>query len=409
MEKKKLFTATFTFEGKRYYVRSSKSQREADKKAALKQSALEKGSVILHDGITVEQYAMKWVEIYKANTVSQGVYKHYISYIKNYIVPAIGYIPIQKIRQINLQAILNAQQGKSKNHCVKLRATIEQIFTQAFKDQLISRNTADGLILPQATDGTHRSITQAERAAILSAAKTHKAGLWVKLMLYCGLRPQETAMLTWGSIDQVNKRLMIRLAIDENGEAKAPKSTAGIRDIPIPPLLWNELQARLKATNGQASDYIITDTYGHRLTKTSMKHLWNSFKKEVDIALGAKLLLDENGNLVKRYGKVIIIKSAVSEDLKPYCLRHTFCTDLEAAGVPINVAKYLMGHSSIELTSRIYSHIRGDILNEAGAKMAVFGATAGATPNETKGDIIKLNEIPAHKRPANDTVTKKKA
>ncbi len=36
-EEKTLYTSTFTFEGKRYYVRSAISQRDADKRAVKKQ------------------------------------------------------------------------------------------------------------------------------------------------------------------------------------------------------------------------------------------------------------------------------------------------------------------------------------------------------------------------------------
>jgi site-specific recombinase XerD len=46
----------------------------------------------------------------------------------------------------------------------------------------------------------------------------------------------------------------------------------------------------------------------------------------------------------------------VAEDLAPYCLRHTYCTDLQDASVPINVAKELMEHSDINITAKIYMH-----------------------------------------------------
>jgi hypothetical protein len=36
-----------------------------------------------------------------------------------------------------------------------------------------------------------------------------------------------------------------------------------------------------------------------------------------------------------------IIVHAVAADINPYCLRHTYCTDLQDKGVPINIAKYL--------------------------------------------------------------------
>ena len=44
----------------------------------------------------------------------------------------------------------------------------------------------------------------------------------------------------------------------------------------------------------------------------------------------------------------------IAPDLVLYCLRHTYGTDLQHAGVPINIIKYLMGHSDIAVTSNIY-------------------------------------------------------
>jgi site-specific recombinase XerD len=63
-----------------------------------------------------------------------------------------------------------------------------------------------------------------------------------------------------------------------------------------------------------------------------------------------------------------ITESVVAEDLVPYCLRHTFCTDLQDAGVPINVAKYLMGHTDIAVTSKIYTHQTDGMTAEVAVK-----------------------------------------
>ena len=43
-------------------------------------------------------------------------------------------------------------------------------------------------------------------------------------------------------------------------------------------------------------------------------------------------------------------------DYRLYDIRHTYCTNLEKAGVPINIASRLMGHSDISITSKIYTH-----------------------------------------------------
>jgi integrase len=42
---------------------------------------------------------------------------------------------------------------------------------------------------------------------------------------------------------------------------------------------------------------------------------------------------------------------------------------LKAAGIPVDVAKDIMGHSSITITADIYSHAESNSLNEAKAKM----------------------------------------
>ena len=51
------------------------------------------------------------------------------------------------------------------------------------------------------------------------------------------------------------------------------------------------------------------------------------------------------------------------KDLTSYCLRHDYCTRLKEAKVPIEIACKLMGHSSIELTNKIYTH-QTDVITE---------------------------------------------
>ena len=59
-----------------------------------------------------------------------------------------------------------------------------------------------------------------------------------------------------------------------------------------------------------------------------------------------------------------IVTPKVAEDLTTYCLRHTFATDLQKAGVPINVAKELMGHEDISVTANTYTHKDTNLLHQ---------------------------------------------
>ena len=88
---------------------------------------------------------------------------------------------------------------------------------------------------------------------------------------------------------------------------------------------------------------------------TAHGHIYD--QKDVD-KNGVPLYPDEHGKA--RNGHKI------AEDLVLYCLRHTYCTDLQKKGVPLNIAKYLMGHSDISVTASIYTHTGTDEAIEAG-------------------------------------------
>lgn len=62
-------------------------------------------------------------------------------------------------------------------------------------------------------------------------------------------------------------------------------------------------------------------------------------------------------------------------DFEPYLLRHTFCTDCQAAGVPINVAKEWMGHSDISVTAKIYTHMVDEVFEQNRIRMAQYAVT----------------------------------
>ena len=178
---------------------------------------------------------------------------------------------------------------------------------------------------------------------ILKTAETHYAGCMVLTMLYCGLRPIEIRRMEWSWIDFENSILTV-------GKSKTQAGTG--RKIPIPPQLKSELiKHRFKRQNEQ---YVFVRVKNNKLPmdENAFYHAWHNFKREMDIANGATVYRNQ------------IIESTLSEDLEPYLLRHTFCTDCQAAGVPINVAKELMGHSDISVTAKIYTHMIDEVFEQ---------------------------------------------
>ena len=78
--------------------------------------------------------------------------------------------------------------------------------------------------------------------------------------------------------------------------------------------------------------------------------------------------------------------SRASENLSPltpYDLRHTYCTDLAKSGVPLVTASKLMGHSSVNLTARIYTHVDQEMTLIAAARLDAFYCSAGDAVGDT--------------------------
>ena len=127
-----------------------------------------------------------------------------------------------------------------------------------------------------------------------------------------------------------------------------------------------ELRDRLLAARGAPESPVFPSARGGVRSANSLRRLWNAFARDLDLRMGAKV----------RDGEVV--QHAIAPDLTPYCLRHTFCTDLQRAGVPINVAKELMGHANISVTANIYTHRDQKVLHSNMAKLTPRGQRAAA-------------------------------
>lgn len=369
--KKRRPRSTFYYQGERYEA-TGKTQKEADQKAAIKRDQLERGEIGISSNMSVRRWAEEWLETYKKPVLAQKQYDDYNSQLNRIILPAVGSMRLADVKDIHLQKILNSKAGYSLDRLSKLRNRMNAMFRQACISQLIPRNPAEHLTLPAAKDGTHRSLTMQEREHFLKVAETHHAGLMFKVMLYCGLRTGEVVALDWRDIDFNRRRIKVSRAMESGTDTiKAPKTDAGIREIPIPDEIYHDLLG----CQGDPFDPVFTrHTSGERHTNMSRYRAWKSFKEQMDVSMGAKYEIQQGEKGRKKKIKTL---SVVADDLVPYCLRHTYCTDLQDKGVPINVAKYLMGHSNISVTASIYTHITEDALETAAA--LINGGKDGGT------------------------------
>lgn len=350
---------TFTHEGRRKYA-EGKTEQEAELNREIMKRELQDGRKQISRDMTVKAWSDEWLATYKEGLVNNRHLADIRSVIRNYVEPDLGYMRISKVKPIHLQKILNSVSGFSDSYIRKIYLVLRGIFHTAYANDLMLDDITKGLTIPKGKQkNERRAITEHERDLTLKAADTSRGGLFVLIMLYCGLRPGEVQALRWNNIDLTNRIIHVREAVKADGSVGSPKSKSGTRDVPIPA----DLHKRLCAIAHDPFDLVVTNTKGEMLTKTSTKDLWREFRNDME-------------KLTERDGK----REHLAEDLTLYCYRHTYCTDLQAAGVPINVARELMGHSSISITAQLYTHRSETAFNSAAEMINRYhGVTTGVT------------------------------
>jgi integrase len=354
-----LYRLNFSFEGREYCVRS-KDPKALTAKMTKKLQELSSGVKVINGNTLVMDWARDYIKTYKSG-VSTGARKRMESMLKNYIDPEIGRMKLRDVRPVHCQNVLNTMQGKATDTITKCRNLLFNIFESAVDNSLITKNPAKSLTMPAvSTKETHRSISDRERVVLqetcktlLEGEKTRFIGVWVLLLLYTGLRPGESVALTGADI--VGGFVRVNKAISRYGGVKDPKSEAGTRKVPIIPALQDVLP------KVGMEDLLFPNRAGNVPDSGWIRKTWGKF-------LAA---MDETELTMIEAGKLSPLREALPP-LVPYDLRHTYCTDLERAGVPLNVASKLMGHAGVEITAKIYTHTGDDVLTEAALKLTEF-------------------------------------
>lgn len=354
MARKGLIQRTFTHEGVRYYV-SGSTELEAELNRELKKRELEEDKKKISKNMLVDAWCEEWLTTYKASTINARYYDTIRQTINKHISPEIGKMQIKSVKPVHLQKILNSKKHMSKSSVDKIFDIIRQIFREAYNNALIIENPATGLKKPiVASPKPRRPLTASENKATLSLFKKED-NLFMEIIYYCGLRPGEIAALQWLDIDYARQVINVRQALKSDGSFGPPKSSAGIREVPIPTPLMNTFKKHKSERVTNPCGRICSSKRNQHHTKSTINKLWNDWKV---------LLLKE-----MKYPEYL------ENDLTMYCYRHNYCTNLQAAGVPINVARELMGHEDIALTSQIYTHKSEKSLQDAADLINKFNAS----------------------------------
>ena len=324
---------------------------ELDKKVAEFKSLQNKGIILNDEGMTVEQWGIKWLKLYKS-AKEYNTYAMYLNALNSHIIPEIGGIRLSALKSHHIQEMLNDIISVGHYRTAEIvRLTIKQIIQQAIINEYIYKDVSLKVSLPQSQKKEKRSLSNEEKAILEKAKLTQRERVFVDLLYYTGVRRGEALALTVKDIDFKNRRLIInKNLVIKDGEShlkNSPKTHAGNRSIPLPAKLLSELQEYIAHAK---NIYLFTMKSGEPMTKSSFRRFWYNILDKMNVAAG--------GDEFSRSDTAIRL---IAKDVTPHIFRHTYATNLYYAGIDVKTAQRLLGHSSIQVTLEIYTHLDAEV------------------------------------------------
>lgn len=221
--------------------------------------------------------------------------------------------------------------------------------------------------MPKKEKPKKRALTDGEQAIIQKADLDIKERAFIDLLYYTGLRRGEALALMVSDVDFVNKKITVNKNLvfkgNESEIKPSPKSNAGNRSMPLPDNLMHSLKELIRINSGM---YIFTKQDSGIMTHSAFRRFWDSIIDKFNIAAG--------GEKFKRSDMEhsAVPLRLIADDITPHLFRHTYATSLYNAGIDIKTAQYLLGHSSIQLTLDIYTHLDNSRIESATTQLNSF-------------------------------------
>lgn len=344
----------FDSKGKRQYpARTFDTQSEAIKWRAEQVSAKTPGQFESH-GQTLGEYLDRWLAI-KKQVLRENSWEWYRSCLDLYVRPTLGHIRLSRLSPQHIESLqADLLTRVSATSVTSVRIILNGSLKKAVRLGLIRSNPVSATDPPKPDKSKRYPLTVEEALRFLDAGDGSRLGLYFRLALATGIRPEEGMGLQWASVKLGERgvltvnRVIHRLR-GGGWRWHEPKSKKGIRSIVFP----GELVARLA---------------DHRKAQLEQKlrsgHYWENNDLVFCSPLGKPLGLTQ----LTREFMVIRERAGLPSNVTTYDLRHAFVTFSLLAGVDAKTVSEDAGHASVAFTLDHYGHVLEEMRESASDK-----------------------------------------
>ena len=323
--------------------------------------------------ITVAAAGRLWIETSTDARLERATVDQYKQHLRLHITPLIG---AMKLSQLTVPAVRAFEDRLAKDRSPvlarKVLRSLGSILTDAQERGLVAQNVVRSLRRGRRVGRADRRQRGKLKAGVdlptpdeIRAIVAHLQGARRPLLLtaiFTGLRASELRGLRWADIDLKRAVLYIRQRADRYQQIGRPKSEAGERTVPLPPLLVNTLREWKLARPPSHLDLAFPNQRGNPHVLTDIVR--RSFQP-AQVAAG---VVNARGRA--KYGGLHALRHFYAS----WCINRRVDGGLE---LPLKLVQARLGHASIQMTADRYGHLfpsTDDGVELAAAERALLGS-----------------------------------
>jgi integrase len=306
----------------------------------------------VQERLNLEELAPRYLAHKETIGLRRSTVRDYACHLRVHLIPFFGGRSLDAVTATEVEAFIRAKlrEGKSRKTVDDLVGLLSAMYRYAVKRGLARLNPVELAERPRQTktDADIRYLTIEELEALLRAVPNDELGRMERVLYLTaamtGMRRGECVALRWRDVDWTAGLIRVRRSYGD-GEFGPPKTRRSSRAVPMADRVAAELD---------------------RL------HQESAYQDEEDLVFCHPLLggVYDPSKLRKRF--VAAARRAAVRPVRFHDLRHTFGTQMAAAGAPLRAIQEWMGHSDYRTTS-IYADYAPDSSQGAHYAARAFG------------------------------------
>lgn len=364
-----------------------KTQKEVREKLSALREELKNGLKVTVKKMTFGEWLDKWLEDHIKIGTRLTTYENYSCIVKTHIRPLLGTIRLDKLKTEEIQELLRlklngdkAGMGKlSSKTVILIHMIINSAIKQAMRSGILTCNVAERVTLPKKVRKEIHPMSKGQIHQFLAAIANDRMFAAYYLLLATGMRRGELLGLKWSDIDFNNKCLRINRALAKTNTCGAQfsdtKTQRSRRMIPLESEAIQILKRYKQRQTGEKGDL------GEAYQDQDMV-----FCRGDGVPMHPDVFTHRFIKLTKKAGMI---------GFRVHDLRHTFATIALGDGIHPKIVQEILGHSNINTTLDIYSHVLPGLKEQAMDRMGSI--LNSNTHNE--GEQARKNEAISANKP----------